>query len=281
MRLFCKSATYAVSPSAETTTPVGVVKSPAPVPKVPKVVWFFHAPMQTFAEVLQNGVVPPQSLLLTQATQVSVDGLQNGVLPPHWLSLRHPTQVFDVVLQTGVLPPQVLLLTQATQMFVVVLQTGVLPLQVLLLRQATQVFVVVLQTGVLPLHCPSTTHATQVPFLQPGVAPLQGAPLPHLHRSPVQVSPVGAHALPVAHCASQKQIARAFPSFADPAFPTRFQVTKHRSFASVIPFSTTDDGVPATVCSAPMQVCHSPAHGAVIPSTDVWLDPSEPVTYPP
>ena len=351
MRLLRRSATHAVSPSAETNTPVGPLKLLASAPFVPKVVWltqaFTHTPVavlqagvlplqswsdvqttqmpvavwhrgaatvhalssthptHVFVVVLQNGVLPEQALSSTHATQVLVAVLQYGVLPEQKLSDVHATQVFvDVlqarlfpvqklsavhatqvfvdVLQARLFPVQKLSAVHATQVFVDVLQAGLLPEQKLSAVQATQVFVVaVSQAGVLPEHWLSALHCTHVPATQPGVAPEHAAPAPQPHRSFMQVSPVGTQSALTEHCASQRQIARAVPTFADPALPTRFQVTRHRSLFSSTPLSTTEVGVPPTVCSVPMHICHGCSHGAVIPSTEACPDASDPVTYPP
>jgi hypothetical protein len=50
------------------------------------------------------GVVPPQSALARQPTQLLVDVLQTGVAPPHWLEFKHCTQVAVLVSQTAVVP---------------------------------------------------------------------------------------------------------------------------------------------------------------------------------
>ncbi len=53
----------------------------------------------------QTGVVPPQSALATQPTQLFVAVLQTGVAPEQLALVKHWTQVAVAVLQMGVEPP--------------------------------------------------------------------------------------------------------------------------------------------------------------------------------
>ena len=94
--------------------------------------------------MLQTGVVPPHSALVTHGTHVPPDVLQTGVPPVHFVALvaEHCPQV-PPGSQAGVAPPQSPSVAQAWQVCRMRSQTGVAPEQSLLARQVTQVPLVV------------------------------------------------------------------------------------------------------------------------------------------
>jgi hypothetical protein len=85
-------------------------------------------------------VVPLHSLSPLHARQVKKAGSQTGVLPPQSALATQPTQLFVAGLQTGADPEQLALVRHCTQVAVAVLQRGVEPLHrpMLLAEQAPQ-----------------------------------------------------------------------------------------------------------------------------------------------
>jgi hypothetical protein len=124
----------------------------------------------------QIGVVPEQSALATQRTQVPELTSQTGVAPVHTTALpaeHWPQRPFGW--QAGVAPPHSLSPPQARQVRKAGSQIGVVPPQSALARQPTQDFVPVLQTGVAPEQCVLDRHCTHAGtgVSQIGVAPEQ------------------------------------------------------------------------------------------------------------
>ena len=180
-------------PHAPLDWQAGVVPPHSPSPPQPRQVWLVPS---------HTGVVPLQSALATQRTQVPDAVLQTGVAPVHWVALPaehwphapvdwqagvvpphspsplQPRQVRKAGSQIGVVPPQSAFATQPTQLLVAVLQTGAAPEQLALVRHWTQVAVAVLQMGVEPLHRPMLL-AEQAPHApddwQAGAVPGQSA----------------------------------------------------------------------------------------------------------
>ena len=99
---------------------------------------------QTCVVPLQIGVVPEQSALLRQLTQVPLPVKQNGVVPVQALALvaEHWPQAPDDW-QAGVAPPHSPSPLQARQAWVAVLHTGAVPLHWAFDTQGTHVPVAV------------------------------------------------------------------------------------------------------------------------------------------
>ena len=116
--------------------------------------------------VRQAGVGLLHSLSPAQARQVWVAPLQIGVVPEQSALARQDTQVPVVVRQRVVVPPHAeVLVLEHWRQAPLAWQAGVAPLQSASPAQARQRWVVVLQTGVVPLHCAFETQGTQVPVV--------------------------------------------------------------------------------------------------------------------
>ena len=127
-----------------------------------------------FVPVLHTGVMPLQSTLAVQRTQMPIaashtgvppthamafvvehcwhapEGAQAGVVPPHSPSPPHARHVKNDGSQMGLPPAQSPFARQPTQVLVVVLHSAVVPPQVVLSTHSTHFAVEVSHAGVVP-----------------------------------------------------------------------------------------------------------------------------------